>query len=49
VSLYQAVISISIVIDAATEEQAEELLEEMIAEDHEIDDLYEINESQVAE
>lgn len=46
-SLYQALVSI--VVEAESEGEAEALLEEMVSEDHEIDELYEINESQVAE
>jgi pentatricopeptide repeat protein len=45
-SLYQALVSL--VVEAESEGEAEALLEEMIAEDHEIDELYEINESQVS-
>jgi pentatricopeptide repeat protein len=45
-SLYQALVSL--VVEAESEGEAEVLLEEMISEDHEIDELYEINESQVS-
>ena len=46
-ALYQALVSL--VVEAESEGEAEALLEEMIDEDHEIDELYEINETQVSE